>query len=97
VPKIPDYICTNPNGEKIAIEYERTIKTTKRYREIIGQYLDIRARGIIKHVQYITDIGFANKLKQVFKNIDIIYRRGKTEKLNLSDLEFFSFVELINY
>ena len=92
-PKIPDYICNNPQNEKIAIEYERTIKTTKRYREIIGQYLDIRARGIIKKVQYITDHGFANKLRQMFNNIDIIYRQGKTEKLNHIDLEFFSFSE----
>jgi hypothetical protein len=93
-PKIPDYICNNRQNERIAIEYERTIKTTKRYREIIGQYLDIRERGVIKKVQYITDHGFANKLKQMFNNINIIYRHGKTEKLNHKDLDFFSFVEV---
>lgn len=30
-PKIPDYTCINPDGHKVAIEYERTIKTRKRY------------------------------------------------------------------
>lgn len=64
--KIPDYTCLNPQGDKITIDYERTIKTKKRYQEIIGQYLDIKGRGIIKQVIYYTDDGFADKLKQLF-------------------------------
>jgi len=75
----------------VAIEYERTIKTTKRYREIIGQYLDIKERGIIKKVLYFTDDGFANKLKQMFHNIDLIYRQGRTEKCNVGELGYFEF------
>lgn len=91
-PKIPDYTCIDPDGNKVAIEYERTIKTTKRYREIIGQYMDIRDRGIIKKVMYFTDDGFANKLKQLFDRIDYIYRGGKTEKLIKDHLSYFQFV-----
>lgn len=90
-PKIPDYTCVDPQGNKVAIEYERTIKTTKRYREIIGQYLDIRERGIIKQVMYFTEAGFTNKLKQVFNSINFIYRQGKTERLATNQLEYFSF------
>lgn len=91
VPKIPDYTCVDSQGNKVAIEYERTIKTTKRYREIIGQYLDIKERGIIKKVLYFTDDGFANKLKQMFHNIDMVYRHGRTEKCNVAELSYFEF------
>lgn len=90
-PKIPDYTCIDPDGNKIAIEYERTIKTTKRYREIIGQYMDIRDRNIIKEVLCFTDEGFANKLKHMFMSIDYIYRNGKTEKCDKEQLNYFKF------
>lgn len=62
VPKIPDYTCTNPEGDKVAVEYERTIKSKNRYQEVIEQYMDIKNRGVIKQVIYFTDDGFADKL-----------------------------------
>ena len=93
-PKIPDYTCVDPHGNKVAIEYERTIKTTRRYREIIGQYLDIKERGIIKRVIYFTDAGFANKLKQMFYSIEYIYRHGKTVVCKAEQLTYFEFTEL---
>ena len=92
-PKIPDYTCINSEGNKVAIEYERTIKTRKRYQEIIGQYMDIKERGIIKQVIYFTDDGFAEKLKQLFYGIDFIYRRGKTEKYIPEQLSYFRFIQ----
>ena len=94
-PKIPDYTCINPNGNKVAIEYERTIKTTKRYREIIGQYLDIKERNIIKQVMYFTNPGFADKLKNMFLAIDFIYRKGKTEKFTPDVITYFSFADIL--
>lgn len=93
-PKIPDYTCINPQGEKITIEYERTIKTKKRYQEIIGQYLDIKERGIIKQVIYYTDDGFADKLKQLFASVEFVYRKGRTEKYLAEQLRYFSFVDV---
>ena len=93
-PKIPDYTCINSDGDKVAIEYERTIKTRKRYQEIIGQYMDIKDRGIIKQVIYFTDEGFADKLKQLFYGIEFIYRRGKIEKCNIYLIDFFSFPKI---
>jgi hypothetical protein len=93
VPIIPDYTCVNPDGDKVAIEYERTIKTKKRYQEIIGQYMDIKERGIIKQVLYYTEDGFATKLKQLFAGIEFIYRKGTTEKCLAEHLTYFSFIE----
>lgn len=92
-PKIPDYTCVNLDGNKVAIEYERTIKTRKRYQEIIGQYMNIKDRGIIKQVIYFTDDGFADKLKQLFAGIYFIYRGDKTEKCTTDQLEYFKFIE----
>lgn len=92
-PKIPDYTCINHDGNKVAIEYERTIKTRKRYQEIIGQYMDIKERGIIKQVIYFTDDGFADKLKQLFQGIEFIYLSGRTEKCTTEQLNYFRFVD----
>lgn len=92
-PKIPDYTCINSEGNKVAIEYERTIKTKKRYQEIIGQYIDIKERGIIKQVIYFTDDGFADKLRRLFQEIEFIYRSGKTDKCTAEQLTYFKFVD----
>ena len=91
-PKIPDYTCINPQGDKIAIEYERTIKTKKRYQEIIGQYMDIKERGIIKKVVYYTDHGFAERLKKLFAEIKFIYRKSGTEKCIPEQFGYFEFI-----
>ncbi|MBY0245972.1 MAG: hypothetical protein K2Q03_10985, partial [Sphingobacteriaceae bacterium] len=85
-------ILVTPQGNKITIDYERTIKTKKHYQEIIGQYLDIKERGIIKQVIYYTDYGFADKLKQLFAVVGFIYRRGKTDKCTLEQLRYFRFL-----
>lgn len=78
--------------EKVAIEYEYTIKSKKRYQEIIGQYMDIKDRGIIKHVIYFTNEGFADKLKQLFTIIEFIYRNNITERINIDNLTYFHFL-----
>lgn len=92
VPIVPDYTCINPNGERVAIEYECTIKSRKRYQEIIGQYMDVKDRGVIKQVIYFTDDGFADKLKQLFASIEYIYRNNKTEKITQESLKYFYFI-----
>lgn len=91
VPKIPDYTCINSAGDKVAVEYERTIKSKKRYQEVIEQYMDIKKRGIIKQVIYFTDEGFADKLQQLFQDIEYIYRNSWTDKMIGHNLNYFSF------
>ena len=48
------------------------LRLKKHYQEIIGQYLDLKERGIIKQVVYPTDDDFADKLKQLLKGIEFI-------------------------
>ncbi|HRG64068.1 MAG TPA: hypothetical protein PLP75_13745, partial [Burkholderiales bacterium] len=62
--------------------------------EIIGQYMDIKERGIIKQVIYFTDDGFADKLRQLLAGIDFIYRKGRTEKILVEQLRYFRFMNV---
>ncbi len=94
VPKIPDYTCINPDGDKVAVEYERTIKSKKRYQEVIEQYMEIRKRGVIKQVIYFTDDGFADKLKQLFYNVKLTHSHTITTIQNLTESEYFQFVTI---
>lgn len=91
VPKIPDYTCTNLDGDKVAVEYERTIKSKKRYKEVIEQYMEIKKRGIIKQVIYFTDEGFAEKIKQLFASIEYFSRNDKTKNINQIHSNYFIF------
>lgn len=48
----PDAIAIAPDGAVCAIECERSVKTSKRYRAIIGQHLSAIARGDYTRVIY---------------------------------------------
>ncbi|ELR64404.1 putative mobilization protein mobC [Photobacterium marinum] len=51
--KVPDAIALNSEGERVAVEYERTVKTPKRYTAIFISHLEsIKARRY-KKVTYI--------------------------------------------
>lgn len=91
---VPDYACVDPQGNKVAIEYERTIKTTKRYQTIIGYYLESQKLGTIDKVLYFTDKGFANKLKQLFCRIDQVFQCDKIRECSSERLRFFEFSEI---
>lgn len=94
VPKIPDYTCINPDGDKVAVEYERTIKSKKRYQEVIEQYMDIKKRGVIKRVIYFTEEGFADKLKQLYASIESTYNSiREVGKFNNERLTYFKFLD----
>lgn len=95
VPKIPDYTCTNPEGDKVAVEYERTIKSKKRYQEVIEQYMDIKKRGVIKQVIYFTDNIFAGKLRQLFIGIEFASSKGLVDKLTGDELNYFYLIGLL--
>lgn len=94
VPKIPDYTCSNPAGDKVAIEYERTIKSKKRYQEVIEQYMEIKKRGVIKQVIYFTDNIFADKLRLLFTSIEFNSSRDEINKLKAEELNYFRYVTI---
>ncbi|PZP50920.1 MAG: hypothetical protein DI596_14865 [Azospira oryzae] len=48
----PDAVATTPGGLRVAVECERTVKTAKRYRFVIGRHLAQIAAGMYAHVIY---------------------------------------------
>ena len=94
--KIPDAVATSPNGSRVAIELERTIKTSKRYRAILAHYVVMIERGDIEKVIYITDsAGVATRLRSLFHAFDYVLLSGRRYSLKGSkNLDRFSFCSL---
>ena len=51
--QVPDAVAISPKGRKIAIELERTVKTPKRYVEILANYAEMMSMGVIDEVFYV--------------------------------------------
>ncbi|WP_299695710.1 MobC family replication-relaxation protein [uncultured Vibrio sp.] len=49
----PDAICTSPNGIKVAIETERTLKSPSRYRSILKSHILARKKKLWVGVYYV--------------------------------------------
>lgn len=90
----PDALAVNPEGELVAIEVERTIKTRSRYQQVIASHLKAMSDGKWAHVYYITPEGVSDRLKKVIYSIDTIKVGGQQVQLKGSYLERFTFVDL---
>lgn len=68
LPKLPDGEATNPDGQRVAIEVEREIKTDRRYEAVIGAYIaQIKADRRWDRVAYLCpDRDFAARLARIF-------------------------------
>ena len=75
--QVPDAVAMSPKGRKIAIELERTVKTPKRYVEILANYAEMLSSGIIAEVIYICPENIAKRLERLFHRIEKIIFRGK--------------------
>ena len=70
IKKRPDAIAINAEGQTIAIELERTIKTLKRYEAIFAIYLQMMKRDEYAKVHYVCpDASFAPRLIRMFNLI----------------------------
>lgn len=93
--KIPDAAATDPTtGNRIAIEIERSIKTPKRYAEIIVSYLlEIKA-GRYTEVHYVSPPGIEKLVRGTFDRIKSVKARGEIvtlEAKHRARFKFFSF------
>jgi hypothetical protein len=73
VVKRPDAIAIHPKGHKVAIEVERTAKTSKRYQQIIGEYIQLFLKKEVGRIHYICENGFEKRLEGLFKRINKAY------------------------
>lgn len=78
IKKRPDAIVLNPEGQTIAIELERTIKTLKRYEAIFSVYLQQMKRDEYFQVHYVCpDASFAPRLIRMFDLIKAVPVAGE--------------------
>ena len=78
IQKRPDAIATNAEGQTIAIELERSIKTLKRYEAIFAIYLQMMKREEYAKVHYLCpDASFAPRLKRMFTLIQSVPVAGE--------------------
>ena len=78
IKKRPDAIALNPEGQTIAIELERTIKTLKRYEAIFSIYLQQMKRDEYFQVHYVCpDASFAPRLERMFTLIKSVPVAGE--------------------
>jgi hypothetical protein len=79
--KVPDAEAWDPQGEHVAIEFEREIKTAKRYAAIVGAYLvALGAPKRWKRVEYVCPTSdMAARLQRVIYSLQhITYKGDKT-------------------
>ena len=98
IKKRPDAVATDPNGQTIAIEVERSIKTLKRYESIIAIYLQAIKKGEYAMVHYICPhADFAPRLKRVFAMIKAVPVAGERVPITDRHLTRFPVFDLANW
>lgn len=100
--KRPDAIVLNESGLKVAIECERTFKTTKRYEQILLSYLRLLKSGEIKEVVWISpSTDFAKRLEVLIKSIKKLKLAGQIVQIDPAkhhkNLYFCSYEDWPNY
>ncbi len=102
LPKLPDAEAASLDGERIAIEIEREIKTDKRYQAVIGAYVvQMKKDQRWQRVDYLCpDENFAARLARIFGRLQQIRlegkqgQAGKTGALTQPHLDRFRFYAL---
>ena len=93
--KVPDALAVNPQGELVAIEVERTVKTLKLYPEIMAAYLQMARAGRLLKVNYFCCAPLsADRMQNIFSSIHTIKINGQAVPLSQQHhrlFEFFNF------
>lgn len=95
--KVPDALATDPDGQQVAVELERTIKTIKRYESIVSMYLQAIRNETLDRVLYLSPIpGVPQRLERLFHGIRAVPVQGSRVELQPQHYEKFTFAELAN-
>lgn len=93
--KIPDALAVDPQGELVAIELERTLKTPKRYADIVSQHLQTIKTGKWARVLYLTPPRVpAQALRTVLYRVTEVLVAGEKVRLEPRHYERFAFYDL---
>ena len=75
--QVPDAVARSPKDRKVAVELERTVKTPKRYVEILANYAEMMSMGVIDEVIYVCPAQLTARLERLFHRIEKIIFKGK--------------------
>lgn len=90
--KMPDALSLNAQGERIALEVERSYKTLKRYPDVIAAYLQMAKQNKFEKVQYwCTGQVQAEKMQAIFQSIKEIKIKGQVVPLQDHHHQMFHF------
>lgn len=90
--KVPDAVATNPEGERVALECERSYKSLKRFPPIMANYLQMMKQNkIVKVHYYCTGQCDSQKMQQIFKSVKQVNIKGQNVVLQPEHHQKFHF------
>lgn len=93
--KYADAVATRRDGIRVAIEVERTVKTSKRYAEILAAHLAARKEGKWEQIYYLCpDSNIRDRVQRSFKELERVKWRGELIILtprHLAPFKFFAY------
>lgn len=90
--KYADAVALRPDGGRVALEVERTVKTAKRYAEILIAHLEARKQGKWDWVYYLSpNAVISNRVRRSYEEIRVALWRGKRIKVTKAHLAPFKF------
>ena len=92
--KVPDALAVNPEGERVALEVERSYKSLKRYPDIFSNYLQMMRAGRLNKVHYYCfGAVTAKKMRDIFNSIKKIKIQGQDIALEVRHYQQFEFYD----
>ena len=95
--KYADAVAIRPDGKKVAIEVERTVKTVKRYTEILVAHLEARKQGKWDWIYYFSSTeAIRDRVRRAFEEIGRARWRGQTIEIteaHRAPFRFFTYSE----
>jgi hypothetical protein len=90
----PDAIVVDPQMQVVAVEVERTIKTTKRYESILSQYLQAVAKGQYGRIVWVCPTeDLAARLRRIVLSISAVPINGKRIALEPRHYALLAFLD----
>jgi hypothetical protein len=93
--KYADAVALRPDGGRVALEVERTVKTAKRYAEILIAHLEARKQGKWDWIYYLSpNAVISNRVRRSYEEIRVALWRGKrinVTKAHLAPFKFYAF------
>lgn len=89
---IPDGVAISPTGVKCAVEVERTVKSIRRYEDLLVSYLDGRKRGLWQRVVYLSPTPeIAARVERAYRAVKTARFNGKAFDVTVEHLRLFQF------